>query len=134
MELHHPIMSKLWDLGGRTKRKKRKERITPSVSIGLFSYFDFKSGCSFNLLCIPLVQILAYIMAYELLSPYFKESPLSKCLLSSSWDRLSYPLFSKLTFILLFVLLRGFFVGSSAFRSIAVLSFIILVTSWPPLP
>ena len=22
MELHHPIMSKLWDLGGRTKRKK----------------------------------------------------------------------------------------------------------------
>ena len=21
MELHHPIMSKLWDLGGRTKRK-----------------------------------------------------------------------------------------------------------------
>ena len=24
MELHHPIMSKLWDLGGRTKRKERK--------------------------------------------------------------------------------------------------------------
>ena len=23
MELHHPIMSKLWDLGGRTKRKKK---------------------------------------------------------------------------------------------------------------
>ena len=22
MELHHPILSKLWDLGGRTKRKK----------------------------------------------------------------------------------------------------------------
>ena len=22
MELHHPIISKLWDLGGRTKRKK----------------------------------------------------------------------------------------------------------------
>ena len=22
MELHHPIMSKLWDLGGRTQRKK----------------------------------------------------------------------------------------------------------------
>ena len=22
MELHHPIMSKLWDLGGRTKRRK----------------------------------------------------------------------------------------------------------------
>ena len=22
MELHHPIMSKLWDLGGQTKRKK----------------------------------------------------------------------------------------------------------------
>ena len=25
MELHHPIMSKLWDLGGRTKRKKEKK-------------------------------------------------------------------------------------------------------------
>ena len=24
MELHHPIMSKLWDLGGRTKRKKKE--------------------------------------------------------------------------------------------------------------
>ena len=23
MELHHPIMSKLWDIGGRTKRKKK---------------------------------------------------------------------------------------------------------------
>ena len=23
MELHHPIMSKLWDLRGQTKRKKR---------------------------------------------------------------------------------------------------------------
>ena len=23
MELHHPIMSKLWDRGGQTKRKKR---------------------------------------------------------------------------------------------------------------
>ena len=22
MELHHPIMSKIWDIGGRTKRKK----------------------------------------------------------------------------------------------------------------
>ena len=27
MELHHPIMSKLWDLGGRTKRKKNKVNI-----------------------------------------------------------------------------------------------------------
>ena len=27
MELHHPIMSKLWDIGGRTKRKKRKRYI-----------------------------------------------------------------------------------------------------------
>ena len=26
MELHHPIMSKLWDLGGRTKRKKEYEQ------------------------------------------------------------------------------------------------------------
>ena len=25
MELHHPIISKLWDLGGKTKRKKIKE-------------------------------------------------------------------------------------------------------------
>ena len=25
MELHHPIMSKLWDIGGRIKRKERKE-------------------------------------------------------------------------------------------------------------
>ena len=24
MELHHPIMSKLWDLGGQTKRKRYK--------------------------------------------------------------------------------------------------------------
>ena len=23
MELHHPIMSKLWDLGGRTKKKEK---------------------------------------------------------------------------------------------------------------
>ena len=28
MELHHPIMSKLWDLGGQTKRNK--ERYQPS--------------------------------------------------------------------------------------------------------
>ena len=27
MDLHHPIMSKLWDIGGRTKRKKEKKRI-----------------------------------------------------------------------------------------------------------
>ena len=27
MELHHPIMSKLRDIGGRTKRKKKKEKI-----------------------------------------------------------------------------------------------------------
>ena len=25
MELHHPIMSKLWDLGGQTKRKRKKD-------------------------------------------------------------------------------------------------------------
>ena len=25
LELHHPIMSKLWNLGGHTKRKKRKK-------------------------------------------------------------------------------------------------------------
>ena len=25
MELHHPIMSKLWGFGGRTKRKKRRK-------------------------------------------------------------------------------------------------------------
>ena len=32
MELHHPIMSKLWDLGGQTKRKKkeRSKDIYPS--------------------------------------------------------------------------------------------------------
>ena len=31
MELHHPIMSKLWDLGGRTKReKKRGHAVLPS--------------------------------------------------------------------------------------------------------
>ena len=27
MELHHPIMSKIWDLGGRTKRKKERSRL-----------------------------------------------------------------------------------------------------------
>ena len=27
MELHHPIMSKLWDLGGQTKRKERKKPV-----------------------------------------------------------------------------------------------------------
>ena len=27
MELHHPIMSKLWDPGGRTQRKKEKEGV-----------------------------------------------------------------------------------------------------------
>ena len=27
LELHHPIMSKLWNLGGQTKRKKNKEGI-----------------------------------------------------------------------------------------------------------
>ena len=26
MELHHPIMRKLWDIGGRTKRKKERIR------------------------------------------------------------------------------------------------------------
>ena len=25
MELHHPIMSKLWNLGGQTKRKKERK-------------------------------------------------------------------------------------------------------------
>ena len=27
MELHHPIMSKLWDIGGRTKRKRKKGKL-----------------------------------------------------------------------------------------------------------
>ena len=27
MELHHPIMSKLWDIGGQTKRKRKKRKI-----------------------------------------------------------------------------------------------------------
>ena len=35
MELHHPIMSKLWDLGGRTKRKKDKTAANGMIISGL---------------------------------------------------------------------------------------------------
>ena len=31
MEIHHPIMSKLWDLGGRTKRKETGDLTTSSM-------------------------------------------------------------------------------------------------------
>ena len=33
MELHHPIMSKLWDIGGRTKRKKKSGEYGDSLQL-----------------------------------------------------------------------------------------------------
>ena len=36
MELHHPIMSKLWDLGGRTKRKEKTPLLEPLGKIFLY--------------------------------------------------------------------------------------------------
>ena len=42
MELHHPIMSKLWDLGGRTKRKKE---IIPKVTIKSNSVNNMNYEC-----------------------------------------------------------------------------------------
>ena len=40
LELHHPIMSKLWNLGGRTKRKKERKGC-----LNIRALMSFKKSC-----------------------------------------------------------------------------------------
>ena len=58
MELHHPIMSKLWDLGGRTKRNKKETiyLMIPPMALGL------------ALLSLPLASITITLSSYILLT------------------------------------------------------------------
>ena len=69
MELHHPIMSKIWDLGGQTKRKKG---YISSVSVS--SIFG-PNGCHLhaaeNILCRTWhCSVSAHLLGLS----YYKES------------------------------------------------------------
>ena len=90
-----------------------------------------QSGCFSNQLCIDMVKILAYGMAYALLSPDLREYLLFKCILSYFWYLILYQVFS-IALLLSYVLLDIFFVGYSYFRSIVVVSFRLLVESCIP--
>ena len=67
LELNHTIMSKLWDLGGRTKRKERKKRI----------YYRYAPDVS-NLVVLSYVYDCVFWDSYEELGNWFVDT-LGKC-------------------------------------------------------
>ena len=62
MELHHPIMSKLWDLGGRTKRKKDAYNYKPTA-------FDRDLPIKFGNFCQPMLKIMTPPVFGYLITP-----------------------------------------------------------------
>ena len=58
MELHHPIMSKLWDLGVRTKIKKRKNAsINTILTLYLDTILEYVINNGGGVLCPPETNI-----------------------------------------------------------------------------
>ena len=61
MELHHPIMSKLWDLGGQTKRINRYGIKPDKKKVQGITHFGQPTTTSELRLLIVMVQLYIYM-------------------------------------------------------------------------
>ena len=88
MELHHPIMSKLWDLGGRTKRKEKTMSLFLRTYLSditvIHTYFSF---ILFGPIFIFLSHVWSNLKAHKTKGKYFVYYVLRVCFPKSKNQR-----------------------------------------------